>query len=126
MAAAVKKLFLRDYNVYERVTGLKASWYTHFNWGNLMMLRKDIKRFRDIPNVGQAIEKDLIALGIKEPAELIGKDPYQMYKELCSVTHKRQDPCVIDVFLSAVRFMQGGPAKKWWEFTEERKKHYDI
>jgi len=25
-----------------------------------------------------------------------------------------------------VRYMEGGPVKKWWEFTKERKKHYGI
>ena len=90
------------------------------------MLRIEIKRFRDIPNIGPAIEKDLIALGLSEPIELIGKDPYQMYNDLCTITQKRQDPCVIDVFISAVRYMEGGPVKKWWEFTKERKKHYGI
>jgi hypothetical protein len=88
------------------------------------MLRTEIKRFRDIPNVGPAIEKDFATLGLIEPAELIGKDPYQMYKDLCFITQRRHDRCVIDVFISAVRYMEGGPTKKWWEFTEERKKHY--
>ena len=90
------------------------------------MLRNDIERFRDIPNVGSAIEKDFIALGLNEPTELIGQDPYQLYKDLCSITQKKHDPCVIDVFISAVRFMEGGPVKKWWEFTDERKKYYGI
>ncbi len=90
------------------------------------MQRNEIKRFRDIPNIGPAIEKDFIALGLCEPSELIGKDPYQMYLDLCTVKQKRQDPCVIDVFISAVRYMEGGPEKKWWEFTKERKKRYGI
>ena len=90
------------------------------------MLRNEIKRFRDIPNIGPAIEKDIIALGLNDPAELIGRDPYQMYKDLCTITQKRHDPCVIDVFISAVRYMEGGPVKKWWEFTEERKQHYGV
>ena len=88
------------------------------------MQRNHIKNFQKIPNVGPAIEKDFIVLGIKEPSELVGKDPYQMYGDLCTITHTRHDPCVIDVFISAVRYMEGGPARKWWEFTEERKKHY--
>ena len=88
------------------------------------MPRNQINRLIDIPNVGPAMERDLVALGIWEPAGLIGRDPYQMYRELCGITHKRQDPCVIDVFISAVRYMEGGPAKKWWEFTEERKKYF--
>lgn len=85
------------------------------------MSRIEINKFQDIPNVGNAIEKDFILLGIKEPNELAGKDPYKMYSDLCRLTGKKLDPCVIDVFISAVRYMEGGPAKKWWEFTEERK-----
>jgi hypothetical protein len=87
------------------------------------MDRSNIKQFRDIPNVGAVIEKDLLALGIDKPIELIGKDPYQMYRDLCRITQKRHDPCVMDVFISAVKYMEGGPPKKWWKFTEERKKH---
>ena len=90
------------------------------------MQRNKISRFRDIPNIGPAIEKHLIALGLNKPAELAGKDPYQMYKDLCAITQKRQDPCVIDAFISAVRYMEGGPVKKWWEFTAERKQRYGI
>ncbi len=85
------------------------------------MVRNEIKSFRDIPNIGKAIEKNLVLLQIKEPIELINMDPYQMYNDLCKVTNKRHDPCVIDVFLSAVSYMKGGPPKKWWEFTKERK-----
>jgi len=90
------------------------------------MRRSEIKRFLEIPNVGPAIEKDFVALGFNEPGELIGKDPYQLYQDLCTITKRRQDPCVIDVFISVVRYMEGGPAKKWWEFTEERKKHLGL
>ena len=87
--------------------------------------RNEVSNFCDIPNVGKAIEKDFILLGIKDPGELINKDPYQMYKDLCNITHKRHDPCVIDIFLSAVNYMKGRPPKKWWEFTKERKKKLD-
>ena len=90
------------------------------------MIRSEIQRFRDLPNVGAIIEKKFVVLGMEEPIELIGKDPYKLYSELCRVTNKRQDPCVLDVFISAVRYMEGGPPKKWWEFTEERKKHFDA
>ena len=61
-----------------------------------------------------------------KPIELTGKDPYQMYSDLCRITQKKHDPCIIDVFISAVRYMEGGPPKKWWEFTEKRKKHSNI
>ena len=89
------------------------------------MPRNELKNLQDIPNVGKAIEKDFNLLEIKEPIQLIGRDPYQMYSELCNITCKQHDPCVIDVFIAAVRYMEGGPAKKWWEFTKERKKQLD-
>ena len=87
------------------------------------MNRCEIKNLRDIPNVGMAMEKIFFTLGIDKPIELIGKDPYQMYTDLCRITQQRRDPCILDVFISAVRYMEGGPAKRWWEFTKERKKH---
>ncbi len=85
------------------------------------MSRIEVKKLQDIPNVGKATEKDFYVLGIKKPSQLIGKDPYQMHNELCNITQIKHDPCMIDVFISAVRYMEGGPPKKWWEFTEERK-----
>ncbi len=76
---------------------------------------------RDIPNIGVATERMLLGLGVSEPADLIGKDPCQLYDSLCRLTGKKQDPCVLDVFIAAVTYMEGGPARKWWEFTQERK-----
>jgi effector-binding domain-containing protein len=32
-------------------------------------------------------------------------------------------PCVIDVFMSAVHFMEGGEPLPWWSFIQERKNH---
>ncbi len=86
------------------------------------MEQNKLKQLQAIPNVGKAIEKDLIRLGITTPTDLIGQDPYQMYADLCLTTGKRHDPCVIDVFIAAVHYMEGGPPKKWWEFTPERKR----
>ena len=32
------------------------------------------------------------------------------------------DPCVLDTFMAAHDFMNGGFAQPWWHFTEQRKK----
>jgi len=80
-------------------------------------------RLEDIPNVGPRIASDLRRLGIMSPPELRGRDPYGMYDELCQKTGQRHDPCLLDVFIAAVRYMDGGPSKPWWKFTAERKKH---
>lgn len=85
--------------------------------------RTDISDLNKIPNVGPATIKYLNMLGIKEPFELIGKNPYSMFEELCRIADKQFDPCLADVFISAVRFMEGGPPKKWWDYTKERKRH---
>lgn len=85
------------------------------------MMRNELRSLQDIPNVGAAIESLLMRLGIDEPSDLAGRDPYQMYTDLCRLTRRRHDPCILDVFISAVRYMEGGPAKKWWQYTQERK-----
>jgi len=75
----------------------------------------------DIPNIGPAIARDLRLLGIQEPSDLAGRDPFEMYDDLCCATGKRQDPCVLDVFIAVVRFAKDGIAKPWWAYTAERK-----
>lgn len=84
--------------------------------------RRDVARLEDIPNVGPAIAADLRQLGITSPDELPGRDPYAMYDELCRITGVRHDPCVLDTFIAAVRYMAGEPKKPWWKYTAERKR----
>jgi len=83
--------------------------------------REDITRLTQIPNIGKAIAADLRLLGIERPDQLIGEDPFMLYRDLSRVTGKPCDPCVIDVFMAAVHFMDGGAARPWWTFTDERK-----
>ena len=64
---------------------------------------------------------DFRTLGIHAPSHLLGRDPYQLYDELCQLTGVRHDPCVLDTFISAVRFIEGAPALPWWKYTPERK-----
>ena len=83
---------------------------------------RGLTRLEDIPNVGPAIAADLRRLGIRSPAELLGRDPYAMYGDLCRITGQRHDPCLLDTFIAAVGFMEGEPKKPWWKYTAERKK----
>lgn len=86
------------------------------------MKRDQCTHLEDLPNVGRSIAGDLRLIGIKQPKQLCGRDPYKLYEKLCRLTGERHDPCVIDTFISIVRFMDGGPAKPWWHFTAERKR----
>ncbi len=79
------------------------------------------KALQKIPNIGPAMADDLLRLGIVDPVDLVERDPDQMYDELCRIDGTRHDPCVRDVFASAVDFARGGPAQPWWAFTPERK-----
>ena len=85
--------------------------------------REKVSRLDALPNIGKGMSADLRLIGIDHPKELIGMDPFKMYEELCTATGKRHDPCVIDVFMSAVHFMEGGEPFPWWSFTQERKNH---
>ena len=84
--------------------------------------RAEIIDLQQIPNIGPSMAANLRRIGVLTPHDLLGKDPYTLYDALCQTTGVRQDPCVIDVFIAAVRFMAGEPAKPWWKYTPERKR----
>ncbi len=84
--------------------------------------RDDLARLEDIPNVGPAVAADLRQLGIKSPGELSGRDPYALYDDPCRLTGQRHDPCLLDTFIAAVRFMAGEPKQPWWKYTAQRKR----
>lgn len=90
------------------------------------VIRDQTKKLTDLPNIGKKLEGDLKLLGIEEPRDLVGVDPYKMYEELCVITGHRQDPCVIDVFISIIRFIGGEEPKPWWAYTAERKSVLDA
>ena len=86
------------------------------------MKRDQIQRLEDLPNIGPAIASDFCRIGIATPSDLRGQDPYRLYDRLNQSTGVRHDPCVLDTFIAAVRYMDGGPKKPWWAFTAERKR----
>jgi hypothetical protein len=82
------------------------------------------RRLQDLPNIGPAMAGDLTRLGIASPAELAGRDPMELYRRLEALTGSRQDPCVLDTFMAAVAFAEGGPPLPWWAFTADRKRRH--
>jgi hypothetical protein len=75
----------------------------------------------DLPNVGPAMARDLLAIGISTRDDLKGQDPDFLFERLCDVTGGRHDPCVRDVFAALVHVADGGEAKPWRAFTAARK-----
>ena len=83
--------------------------------------RQRLLRLTDLPNIGPAMARDLRLLGFEHPSQLAGQDPHHLYDRLCELTGTRQDPCVLDVFVSVTRFMDGEEPRPWWFYTPERK-----
>ncbi|MDQ7779360.1 MAG: helix-hairpin-helix domain-containing protein [Planctomycetota bacterium] len=89
-----------------------------------MSNRAQYTELEQLPNIGPATARDLRLLGIRRPKDLVKRDPHAMYRKLCRKTGRRQDPCVLDVFIWAVRFMEGAAKRPWWAYTAERKRAY--
>ena len=100
---------------------LPLSCYT---WYMKARTASDAKVFTDIPNIGPAVAKRLISLGLREPKDLKRKDAFVLYTETCKRTGRREDPCLLDTYMAAIDFMDGGIPKNWFMYTKARKKKY--
>jgi len=89
--------------------------------GGAVRHNEAVVRLQEIPNVGPRMAADLIKLGVTSLEDVAGRDPDEMYHELCAIDAKRHDPCVRDIFAAVVSHAEGDPARPWWEFTPERK-----
>jgi len=83
--------------------------------------RDAISNLEELPNIGKSIAHYLGMIGITHPKQLVHQDPIEMYRMLCEKTQRQIDPCVLDVFMSAVEFMEGKEPRPWWKYTKQRK-----
>ena len=60
------------------------------------------RQLKDLVPIGPAMLRDFEMLKIHSVADLAKVDPRRMYQKLCQLTGERQDPCVLNVFRSAV------------------------
>jgi hypothetical protein len=74
-----------------------------------------------IPNVGPAVARKLLRLGVTGPADLRGEAAEAVFERLCAIDGRRHDPCLLDTFTAAVAYARGAPARPWWEYSRERK-----
>jgi hypothetical protein len=81
----------------------------------------EARRLTDIPNIGKAAAADLVALGFSTPADVQRMDPMRAYDRLRDAQGRLHDPCVLDTFMAAHDFMNGGAPRPWWHFTARRK-----
>lgn len=83
-----------------------------------------IKELMVIPGVGKSTANDLVNIGINSVADLIGKNPEQLYDDLCVFSDSKQDRCVLYVFRCAVYYAETpiekqDPEKlRWWNWKD--------
>ena len=76
----------------------------------------------ELANVGPAIAGHLGKAGVTRTSQLVGRDPVEIYEQMCEADGRRHDPCLLDTVMSAVDQANGNPARPWWEYTAERKR----
>ena len=82
-----------------------------------------LRALRTLPSVGPAFAADLLSLGYRAPADLVGQDPVEMFVRLESQAG-RQDPCVLDSLRCAVYAAGASDPDlerlKWWTWSRLR------
>lgn len=75
-----------------------------------------------IPGVGPSIAADLNRVGIRDVAELRGRNPEALYAELCRAVGHHVDRCVLYVFRCAVYYASEArhdpELLKWWNWKD--------
>lgn len=85
-----------------------------------------LRVLQDLPGIGPVIAGALHEVGIRRPADLVGRDPEALYDALCQVRGETLDRCVLYVFRCAVHNAARSPAsvdpeaRKWWNWTDDR------
>ena len=83
-----------------------------------------LAEFQSIPSIGIKFAQDLISLGYYSLDELKVKDGAKLIENLELLTGTWIDPCVEDQCRLVVDYANNrDDNKKWWDYTEERKKY---
>ena len=76
----------------------------------------------ELMNVGRSVARYFERVGITCTAQLVGRDPIDLYEQMSAAYGERLDPCLLDTVMSAVDQAEGRPARPWWDYTPERRK----
>jgi hypothetical protein len=84
--------------------------------------KKVVAELSRIPGVGPAIAADLYLLGIREVADLRGRNPEKLYEEFCRRVGHRVDRCVLYTYRCAVYYASESnhdpQLLKWWNWKD--------
>lgn len=83
----------------------------------------DKSSLKNIPGVGENMERHFFNIGIHKVEDLIGKNPEELYEKDCLFKGFRDDRCVLYVFRLAVYYANNDvyePEKlKWWNWKDK-------
>jgi nucleotidyltransferase/DNA polymerase involved in DNA repair len=91
------------------------------NFSSKKLPKAKTKQLSDLRNVGKAFLKDLDILGIDSIEKLSKQDPTELFQKLETLTQKRHDPCVWDVFYAIIHEAKTQKKTSWWTWTKKRK-----
>lgn len=79
-----------------------------------------LKRLQEIPNVGPAVARRLLALGFDGVEALRGQDPEALFARTEAQRGVPEDPCLLDTYRAVVAFADTGDDRPWHAFSRER------
>ncbi len=83
-----------------------------------------LAEFQTVPSIGIKFAKDLLFMGYYSLSELKNEDGAKLTNEYEQKKGFWIDPCVEDQFRLVVSFAKtNDTTKRWWHYTEERKKY---
>ncbi|MGC4943530.1 helix-hairpin-helix domain-containing protein [Kribbella sp. DT2] len=82
----------------------------------------EARDLQTLANVGPAVRRRFERLGLTQVGQLAGRDPFELFEQMCATEGRAEDPCLLDTLMSAVDQANGAPAQPWWHYTEERKR----
>jgi hypothetical protein len=81
-----------------------------------------LKGLQQIPGVGPSIAEDFWSLGFRSIKDLKGKDPEELYLQLCAQKGAPIDRCMLYVFRCAVYYASNDRYNpkllKWWNWKD--------
>ena len=87
-----------------------------------MVKTTNYNELQSLMNVGKATLHDFELLEVTSIDELAKCCPDDLFVRLQEITGKKQDPCVWDVFASAINEARTGEKSPWWHWSKVRKK----
>ncbi len=89
---------------------------------DLITNKSAIANLQCIPSIGPKVGEMLVEIGISKVADLRGRNPDELYEQVCAFRGEFMDRCVLYHFRCAVYFATNKNYKpellKWWSWKD--------